>query len=176
MLRRLVAPVLLLPPREPPPPCEFGHILVALDGEFEGPLIDTAIALNGSDPGRRWVLTRVVEPTVPLLSGLAARPGRIPPDWTKRREIEARNYLARVADGLRARGLDVSPQVLVGRGVARQLLELAGALGADCIVVGTHGAGGMERVLLGSVADKVVRGAEIPVLIVPAAAERAQGP
>jgi nucleotide-binding universal stress UspA family protein len=34
----------------------------------------------------------------------------------------------------------------------------------------------MERVLLGSVADKVVRGAEIPVLIVPAAAERAQGP
>ena len=39
--------------------------------------------------------------------------------------------------------------------------------GADLIVVGTHGSGGVERMLLGSVADKVIRAAEQAVLVVP---------
>jgi nucleotide-binding universal stress UspA family protein len=46
-------------------------------------------------------------------------------------------------------------------------LELADAIGPDCIVAGTHGPRGMERVMLGSVADKIVRGAEVPVLVTP---------
>ena len=58
-------------------------------------------------------------------------------------------------------------QVLVGRGVAIQVLALAEACAADCIVVGTHGARGLERLFLGSVADKIVRGAKIPVLVAP---------
>jgi nucleotide-binding universal stress UspA family protein len=57
--------------------------------------------------------------------------------------------------------------VLVGRGIAGQVLELADAIGADCIVAGTHGARGMQRLMLGSVADKIVRGAKVPVLVVP---------
>jgi nucleotide-binding universal stress UspA family protein len=168
MLRRLAVPVLLLHPREPRQPCRFRRILLALDGEIEEPLIETAFALTGTDPVPRWVLTRVVEPAIPVLTGLAAWPAHLPPGWTKRREIEARNYLARLADRLRARGVKPTEQVLVGRDVATQVLELAAALGADCIVVGTHSASGMERVLLGSVSDKIVRGSEIPVLIVPA--------
>ncbi len=169
MLRRLAVPVLLLHPRDPRQPCEFRRLLVALDGEIEEPLIETAFAITGADPASRWVLTRVVEPAISMVTGLAAWPARLPPGWTKRREIEARNYLARLADRLRARGVKPTEQVLVGRDVATQVLELAAALGADCIVVGTHGASGMERVLLGSVSDKIVRGSEIPVLIVPAA-------
>jgi hypothetical protein len=51
--------------------------------------------------------------------------------------------------------------------VAGEILALAKASAADCIVVGTHGSRGMERLLLGSVADKVVRGADIPVLVAP---------
>jgi nucleotide-binding universal stress UspA family protein len=35
----------------------------------------------------------------------------------------------------------------------------------DAIVVTTHGVGGMRRLLLGSVVDKLVRGAEVPVLV-----------
>lgn len=169
MLRRLTVPVLLLHPREAPQPSEFRHILLALDGEIEEPLIEAVLALSGQGPAPRCVLTRVVEPATPALSRLAARPARLPPNWDKHREIEARNYLARLTDRMRAHGLDATPQVLVGRGVATQVLELAGTLGADCIVVGTHGAGGMERVLLGSVADKIVRGSQVPVLVAPAA-------
>ena len=172
MLRHLSTPILLLHPHEGPGPREFGHLLLALDGEIEEPLIDAALALSGPAGGARWVVTRVVEPTVPVLSGLAARPAHLPLNWNEHREIEARNYLARLADRLRARGVDATPQVLVGRGVAAQVLDLGKALGTHCIVVGTHGASGLERVLLGSVADKIVRGAEIPVLVAPAAVRR----
>lgn len=165
MLRRLAVPVLLLHPREAPQPTEFRHLLVALDGELEEPVLAAAMAV-GRDTAR-YTLTRVVEPTIPIVSGLAMRPGHLPPDWTAQQEIEARNYLARLADRLGEPGLEVSWQVLVGRGVADQVLELAEAIGADCIVVGTHGARGMERLLLGSVADKIVRGTKVPVLVAP---------
>jgi nucleotide-binding universal stress UspA family protein len=68
----------------------------------------------------------------------------------------------------------VDVKVVVGAGVAAQILELASVEGSDLIVVGTHGAGGVERLLLGSVADKVVRGATQPVLVVPARAGAAR--
>jgi nucleotide-binding universal stress UspA family protein len=167
MLRRLDVPVLLLHPRDVPQSTEFHRILVALDGQIEAPVVDAARALGEPAAAARYVLTRVVEPTIPVLSGLAARPGHLPPNWNEAREIEARNYLARLTDELRATGLDATSQVLVGRGVAAQVLELAEAIGADCIVAGTHGARGMERLLLGSVADKIVRGAHVPVLVAP---------
>lgn len=50
---------------------------------------------------------------------------------------------------------------------ARQILACAAALPADLIVIGTHGHGGFERLLLGSVTEKVVRQAPCPVLTVP---------
>jgi nucleotide-binding universal stress UspA family protein len=123
------------------------------------------LACDGKDV--HYTLTRVVEPAVPVLSDLAARPARLPPDWNARREVDARNYLARLADRLSTRGWDVSWEVLVGRGVAAEVLALADAIRADAIVVGTHGARGVERLLLGSVADKIVRGSKVPVLVAP---------
>jgi len=50
---------------------------------------------------------------------------------------------------------------------ARQILECARSLRADLIVIGTHGAGGFEHLLLGSVTEKVLRKATCPVLTVP---------
>jgi nucleotide-binding universal stress UspA family protein len=167
MLRRLAVPVLLLHPDEAPQPTEFRHFLIALDGEIEEPVL-AAVELMGRDGGKvRCTLTRVVEPALPVLSGLAARPAHLPPDWNARREVDARNYLARLTERLVGRGWEVSWEVLVGRGVAGQVLQLADATRADAIVVGTHGARGLERLLLGSVADKIVRGSRVPVLVVP---------
>jgi nucleotide-binding universal stress UspA family protein len=51
----------------------------------------------------------------------------------------------------------------------RQILDVASAERADLIVIGTHGRGGLERALLGSVADQVIRLAPCPVLSVRAA-------
>jgi nucleotide-binding universal stress UspA family protein len=50
---------------------------------------------------------------------------------------------------------------------ARRILEHARTLPADLIVMGTHGQGGFERLVLGSVAERVLRKATCPVLTVP---------
>jgi nucleotide-binding universal stress UspA family protein len=167
MLRYITIPVLLLHPNEAAHSPEFHRLLVALDGEIEEPVLDAVELLATDGKGVHCTLTRVVEPAVPILSSLAARPARLPPDWNAKREVEARDYLARLADRLGTRGWDVSWDVLVGRGVADEVLGLAQATRADAIAVGTHGARGMERLLLGSVADKIVRGSGVPVLVAP---------
>jgi nucleotide-binding universal stress UspA family protein len=65
----------------------------------------------------------------------------------------------------------VNADALVDAGnPARCILDQARALEADLIVMGTHGLGGFERFMLGSVAEKVLRQAACPVLTVPPAA------
>jgi nucleotide-binding universal stress UspA family protein len=54
---------------------------------------------------------------------------------------------------------------------AHALVQLASDLGADLIVVGTHNPKGVERFLLGSVAEGTVRDARCPVLVIPAPPE-----
>jgi nucleotide-binding universal stress UspA family protein len=66
--------------------------------------------------------------------------------------------------------------VLSGLPAAREIDQHAASLGADLIVVGTHGYGPVRRLVLGSVADRVVRMAPCPVLTVPHHALRAPSP
>jgi nucleotide-binding universal stress UspA family protein len=167
MLRRLAVPILLLHPQEAPQPAELRHLLLALDGDIEEPVLEAVELLARDGVRRRYTLVRVVEPTIPVLSGLAARPAHLPRDWDVRQQTNARDYLERLTQRLGDRGWTVSWQVLVGRRVVDRVLEFTDAIHADGIVVGTHGARGMERVLLGSVADKIVRGAPVPVLVAP---------
>jgi nucleotide-binding universal stress UspA family protein len=51
---------------------------------------------------------------------------------------------------------------------AEEILRCASRQPVDLIVVGTHGRTGVSRLILGSVAERVVRGARCPVLVVPA--------
>ena len=63
-------------------------------------------------------------------------------------------------------------QVMVRPGAAAPvILDLARGLGADLLVLGTHGRSGFRKLVLGSVAEKVVRKAPCPVLTVPCAVE-----
>ncbi len=67
-----------------------------------------------------------------------------------------------------ARAADVEPvTTAVVRGTPhREILAYADAHDVDLLVVGTHGRAGIERFLLGSVTEKVVRLSEVPVLVV----------
>lgn len=68
-----------------------------------------------------------------------------------------------------AQAAGVAARSIIRTGVPqRQILDVASAEGADLIVIGTHGRGGLERALLGSVADHVIRLAPCPVLSVRA--------
>jgi len=59
----------------------------------------------------------------------------------------------------------VERRVITGR-PADTVCDIAKELGADQIVVGSHGRRGLERLLLGSVAERIIRLAECPVLVV----------
>jgi nucleotide-binding universal stress UspA family protein len=90
-------------------------------------------------------------------------------DALRRRWIEhARRQLAAVADQEAGRGLAVRQVVLTGA-LAESIARYAAEQHADLVVVGTHGHGRVMRVLLGSVAEHLVRQATCPVLIVPEA-------
>lgn len=70
----------------------------------------------------------------------------------------------------------IKVEVLVECGQpAQQILTRAAALPADVIVLGTHGAGGFEHLMLGSVAEKVLRKATCPVFTVPPHAQFTAG-
>ena len=80
------------------------------------------------------------------------------------RSKEAREYLASVAADLRGRGVRVTTDARHGDPV-RELVAAAREIGADLIAMTTHGRSGFGRLLLGSVAEAVLRRAEIPVLM-----------
>ena len=72
----------------------------------------------------------------------------------------------RLAELVATRGhSELNPQVLIGP-TARTIVESARESGADLIVIGTHGRHGVSRLLMGSVAERVVRTATCPVLTV----------
>jgi nucleotide-binding universal stress UspA family protein len=73
--------------------------------------------------------------------------------------------LEKWAAGARKKGATVRAIIRTGS-PAEQIVELATAEHADLVVMGTHGRGGVSRVLLGNVADRVIRLAPCPVLTV----------
>ena len=86
-------------------------------------------------------------------------------DWIKQFEVVAREALDKVVAGVRGRGFDAEP--LLRKGAAwREIDAAAVETKADLIVIGSEGRTGVGRALLGSVAEKVVRTARCPVLVV----------
>ncbi|MFB6247341.1 MAG: universal stress protein [Salinibacter sp.] len=75
----------------------------------------------------------------------------------------AREALQEPADALRDRGLDVRVEVRAGP-AAPEVLDAAGDLGADLLTIATHGRSSLDRMLMGSVAERVLRQAPCPVL------------
>lgn len=111
-----------------------------------------------------------VDPPTPVMAPY----GEVPVDirlFEMQRE-QAEQDLAAARDRARAAGVAADAAVRGGH-PAREILAVADELQADLIVVGTHGRGGVEHLLLGSVAEKVMRKARCPVMVVPAAAGQA---
>ncbi|MBI3455953.1 MAG: universal stress protein [Candidatus Rokubacteria bacterium] len=78
------------------------------------------------------------------------------------------DILAQAATVAREAGVEVETALLEtdGRRVSRAIVDEADRWGAEVIVIGSHGRQGLEHLLLGSVAEGVVRTARVPVLLV----------
>jgi nucleotide-binding universal stress UspA family protein len=99
-----------------------------------------------------------------LISGNVGSPGRVPPTVVRRDPSEG--ALMRLRDLIpHARQDAWAAEVATGH-PAEAIVRFAAERGVDLIVMGTHGRTGLQHVLLGSVAEKVVRLAPCPVMTV----------
>jgi nucleotide-binding universal stress UspA family protein len=157
-------PVLIIhpAPEGPPPVPGFGKLLVALDGsQFAERVLPMVRASTKYESV--VLLLRVPEAPEP------ERFGTMVEEIEKLRaeaETEASQYLEGIAAALRAEGIET--QVLVtGSRPAEAITQVAEGEDVDVIMLSTHGQGGMEGALVGSVADRVVQQTYRPVLLVP---------
>jgi nucleotide-binding universal stress UspA family protein len=86
-------------------------------------------------------------------------------DWRSLAGIPFEQFLAQVAERLKGQGFKVQVQIVLGQHPASAILDTAQSVAVDLIALETHGRRGLSRLLLGSVADKVIRGASTPVLV-----------
>lgn len=88
----------------------------------------------------------------------------------------AQNYLERVAEGMRNKGIQVKTMVAIGH-TAEEIVKAAHETGADLIAMSTHGRNGIIRWAIGSVTDEVIRlEGKIPVLAVRASEKQEKSP
>jgi len=91
----------------------------------------------------------------------------MPPDLAEKVRAAASERLEAALSRVRAAGLEGDAEVDSGR-AAEVIVERAAALGVDLIAMGTRGNSGFKHLLLGSVAERVLRTAPCPVLTVRA--------
>lgn len=91
--------------------------------------------------------------------------GGVPVEMSEQMEEQANQLIEDAEDHVESTDVDVTTEVIHGN-PAEQIIEYAEEQGIDLITMGTHGRSGFNRVILGSVAERVIRTAEAPVLTV----------
>ena len=163
-------PVLLIRARDGQPrfgeALAFRQILVPLDGtSLAERVLELAIAL-GTLWRAEYTLLQVVKPVQVVgldLTGYAI--GALDLPLLEQLQIRAKNYLERIAEQMRQRSLRVRTRVEVAPHPAQAIVDESRRNGIDLIALESRGRGGLTRLLLGSVADKVLRASAMPVLI-----------
>jgi nucleotide-binding universal stress UspA family protein len=138
------------------------RFLIPVDfSEYANQAVEYAIGL-ASKLGARLTLLHVIQP-LPLAGvdmGVT-----LPYTYIQDLEAEITNSMQAYLERVTAAGLE--GEIAVVHGVPfQEILETAKTQQVDLIVMGTHGRTGLEHVFLGSVAEKVVRLAPCPVLVV----------
>lgn len=144
----------------------FARILVPLDGsELAEAAFGPAVAM-----ARLWsaslTLVRIVQPVLLATDPALPLPSSYDAELTDMERTAAQRYLEQKAEELRQQGVPASSRTLLGGATAATLLDLLRQGTFGLVVLATHGRGGLGRLALGSVADTLVRAADVPVLVV----------
>jgi nucleotide-binding universal stress UspA family protein len=76
-------------------------------------------------------------------------------------------YIRKIKDFFQSKGIETKATLLVGK-AAECLVDYAQGQGIDLIIMATHGRSGVERWIMGSIADRLVHYSTIPVLLIRA--------
>lgn len=150
------------------------RILVPLDGSKIGeaalPVVGELLTKLSPEVKAEVTLLGVVTSlTHWVVVGEASAPVSYTREEIKAIEQQVMDYLDRAGETLRGQGATVNIRVNAGN-AAEEILKAADEIQADMIAMSTHGRSGLSRLAFGSVTDKVLRGASVPVLTVRAPA------
>jgi Universal stress protein UspA and related nucleotide-binding proteins len=177
LVRESPTPVVLVPPRASylgGKEVTLRRVLVPLDGsEIALSVIPRLLELPLANK-LEFVLIQAVQPEP--TGGHAMPPGTPNPDiegsdddeWSHVRAAVAETRLGAVANRLRARGSHAEVRVIESRDPGAVIVDAVRNDLVELIAMSTRGASGLRRMVLGSVAEYVVRRSEIPVLLVTA--------
>ena len=144
----------------------YKKILVPLDGsELSESVLNHVVTIATSCQVPEVVLLRVREPLDNSVK-IALDP-EIAKELDQAYHDEAADYLKRIAKTLEQKGIAVKTEVLAGN-PAQEIIKYSRDKDVDLIIMSTHGRSGFSRIVFGSVADKVIRQTEVPVLLKPA--------
>jgi nucleotide-binding universal stress UspA family protein len=169
LVRELSVPVLLVRPLEEgaelATPTRVTGVVVTLDGsDLAESVLDPGLALaTALDVPVK--LLRAVGTRLELGSTYIPHAAQEYSDHLTAEREEAIAYLEGVSGRLAGRGVAVTTEVVQGA-AARSILDSIDPEGTEIVAMATHGRGGLRRLVLGSVSDKVVRAAIGPVLLV----------
>jgi nucleotide-binding universal stress UspA family protein len=137
----------------------YKRILIPLDGSALAEAVLPHVEELAKSGGAELVLLRVASAHL--------FPGADPIEAQVAIVQEAENYVADVAQRLQEKGISAEAKVRYGD-PAEEILDHAARDQIDLIAMATHGRTGLKRVVLGSVAENVLRSAPVPMLLVRA--------
>jgi nucleotide-binding universal stress UspA family protein len=143
----------------------YKKILVPLDGSALAEKILPHVAGLAKVSGAEVTLATVVQFTV---GAVGAKLEAIPEAVAERNaalKTEALIYLEKVQRDLKDKGVTAHCVAMEGD-VASEIMTFAEKKGFDLVAMATHGRSGIDRFMMGSIAEKVVRGTAKPVLLV----------
>jgi nucleotide-binding universal stress UspA family protein len=153
------------------------RILVPLDGSKVGEAaldyVEDLISKLAPETEVEVILFQVISSLTPSVVAVETR-ASIP--YTKKTmeqiKKKAMDYLGKAGEGVRSKGATVKSKVKTKMGIcnaAEEIIKVADEINTSFIAISTHGSSGLTRWAFGSVTDKVLRGANVPVLMVRAA-------
>jgi nucleotide-binding universal stress UspA family protein len=176
LVRQAGVPILFVRPQTATPDLAqmplLQRVMIPLDGSALAESILGPVLALGDRAQVEYTLLRVVIPVAEFSYGPAG--GKITgfqealkkcKDLDERELLRARDYLECLAERMRANSFAVNTRVVSSERPATAILDDASAHGTDLIALATHGHGGVKRLILGSVADKVLRRADTAVLV-----------
>jgi nucleotide-binding universal stress UspA family protein len=172
LVRRSTVPVLLIRPEESNPevalaPAKpFRKVLVPMDGSTHAEQALKKSLLVGREAKDTEIALLTVVGFPPVLMTPEGAVATDPGPFTEAQTEAAKVHLTRMAEHVASWGCKVTTHVIAEPITWQAIVDYASAEDFDLIAMATHGRGGAARVLLGSVADKVVRSSAIPTLLV----------
>lgn len=150
----------------------FERVLVPLDGSKVGeaalPVIEQLVAKLAAGTKVEVTLLGVITLLRHwVVVGEASAPVSYTEEELKLIKQRVEDYLAKTGESLKKRGVVIKTMVSSGN-AADEILKASDEIKADLIAMSTHGKSGLRRLAFGSITDKVLHGASIPVLMVRA--------